>query len=122
MRDDAGKVLSEKKFDLAVIQENSAKLFFPVQEKVLKSVKEKFFVYLELTNKKGEVISKNDYFFLIGDQEKASARFKEWKTERVNQENIHGRYGSYYHFFEEFTEQNGKKLESETQTPRAIGF
>lgn len=45
-----------------------------------------------------------------------------WKDERVKQENDHGRYGSYYHFFKEFTGQDGAKYDSQTQTPRAIGY
>ena len=60
--------------------------------------------------------------FLIGDQEAATARFNEWKLERLEQENLHGGYGSYYHYFKEFTEQDGAKYESGTQIPRAIGF
>ena len=122
IKNDAGKVLTNKTYDVASIEENSAKSFFPVEEKVLKSVKKKFFVTLELTDKTGKVISANDYFFLIGDQAEASEFFKKWKDIRLEQENLHGGYGSYYHFFEEFTEQNGKFYESELQKPKAIGF
>ncbi|WP_430934182.1 glycosyl hydrolase 2 galactose-binding domain-containing protein [Saccharicrinis sp. 156] len=122
MTDESGKVLSTKEFEVAKIDGNSAKSFFAIEEEVLKTVKDKFHVNLELINKKGEMISKNDYFFLIGDQEAARKKYNAWKDERVKQENLHGRYGSYYHFFEEFTEQGGKKYESGTQTPRAIGF
>ena len=122
IKDDNGAVLSSKSFDVKEIEENSAKLFFPVEEKVLDKVQEKFFVDLEVTDKQGKVLSKNDYFFLIGDQAAATQRFNEWKLERLEQENKHGAYGSYYHFFKEFTEQDGAKYESETQTPRAIGY
>ncbi len=122
IKDDSGKVLSQKSFDVASIKENSAQSFFRIEEKVLKNVKEKFYVYLELTDKKGKVISKNDYFFLIGDQKTATQRFNKWKQERLEQENKHGGYGSYYHFFEELTGQRGKKYDSGTQRPRAIGY
>ena len=122
IKDDAGKVLSSQSFDVKQIEENSAKSFFPIKENVLKNVKEKFYISLELTNKKGEVISENDYFFLMGDQESATRKFNAWKNDRIEQENLHGRYGSYYHFFKEFTGQDGAKYESGIQTPRAIGF
>lgn len=122
IKGDNQKVLSRKSFEIELIEENSAKSFFEINEKVLKSVNEKFFVELKLSDEHGALISENDYFFLIGDQEEASARFKEWKVERLEQENKHGAYGSYYHFFEEFTGQDGKKYESDKQTPRAIGF
>ena len=119
---EAGKVLTSKEFDVKQIDENSAKSFFNIEEKVLQDVDKKFFIDLVLTDKGGEVISKNDYLFLIGDQKAATARFKKWKLERLEQENQHGAYGSYYHFFREFTGQDGAKYESGTQTPRAIGF
>ena len=75
-----------KTFDIAQIDGNSAKSFFPINEKVLKSVKEKFYVDLELTDKKGNVLSKNDYFFLIGDQQKATETFNAWEQKRIRQE------------------------------------
>ena len=122
MKDDAGVVISSKNFDVAKVDENSAKLFFPISEKVLKTVKTKFYVNLELTDKDGKVISKNDYFFLIGDQKEATTKFNAWKTERLEQENTHGGYGSYYHYFKEFTGQDGAKYDNGTITPRAIGY
>lgn len=120
--DDHKKVLYEKEYTVNQIDENSAQSFFPIKAEVLNSVESKFFVTLELTNNNGEVLSANDYFFLIGDQQEATKYFNEWKNKRIEQENLHGRYGSYYHFFKEFTEQDGAKYESQTQTPRAIGF
>ncbi|KAA1246400.1 sugar-binding domain-containing protein [Aquimarina sp. RZ0] len=122
IKNDTGEVLYSQEFDVASIEGNSAKSFFKIKEKVLKKVKEKFYVDLELTNKKGTVISANDYFFLIGDQEAASKRFKDWKEERLEQENKHGAYGSYYHFFKELTGQDGTKYESGNEIPRAIGY
>ncbi len=122
IKDDSGSIISSKDFDVDIIKENSAKLFFAINEKVLTSVKSKFYVDLELIDKKGKVISKNDYFFLIGNQKAATVRFNEWKEERLEQENKHGAYGSYYHFFKEFTGQDGYKYDSDMQTPRAIGF
>jgi beta-mannosidase len=122
IKDDSGKVVSSKNFNVSKINENSAKSFFAIKEKVLKTVKEKFFVSLELTDGKGSIISKNDYFFLIGNQKKATEHFNKWKLERIKQENTHGGYGSYYHYFDELTGQNGAKLESGNQIPRARGF
>ena len=122
VKDDAGKVLNSQSFDIKKIEENSAKSFFSIKEDLLASVKEKFYVTLEMKDKDGKVISANDYFFLIGDQQEATKYYNEWEKERVKQENLHGRYGSYYHFFKEFTGQDGAKYESGNQIPRAIGF
>ncbi len=124
MKDDNGKVLTTKKYEVAAIDENSAKKFFDVEEKVLKSVDKKFYVELELTNKKGDVISHNDYFFLIGDQTEATKYFNEWGKRRLEKENGNNRggYGTYYHFFDEMIEIDGKKYESDTQKPKAFGY
>lgn len=122
IKDDEGRVLTSSSFKVDELKENSAESFFPIEEKVLETVESKFYVELELSDKKGNILSKNDYFFLIGDQEAATARFNEWKLERIEQENEHGSYGSYYHFFKELTGQDGVKYESGTQTPRAIGY
>lgn len=122
MKDHAGKVISSKQFNVPKIEENSAKSFFPIEEKVLKGVEGKFYVNLELVNKDGEIISHNDYFFLIGDQKAATLYYNKWKDERVEQENKHGRYGSYYHFFKELTGQDGARYEGQNQRPIAIGF
>ncbi len=122
IKDDNGLVLHSQKYDIEKIEENSAKEFFPIEEKVLKTVKEKFYVELELKNKKGEVISHNDYFFLIGDQAEATKYFNEWQKIRLESENADGGagYGSYYHYFPALTGE--EKYESGTQTPRAYGF
>ncbi len=122
MKNEQGEVLSEKTYKIDTIEENSAQSFFEINEDVLSNVTGKFYVELQLKNKKGAVISANDYFFLIGDQTAATKRFRAWKQERLEQENAHGAYGSYYHFFKELTGQDGAKYESGTQTPRAIGF
>ncbi|WET04069.1 beta-galactosidase [Flavobacterium johnsoniae] len=122
MKDDSGAVISTKNFEVSKIEENSAKSFFPINEKVLKTVKSKFFVNLELTDKLGKVISKNDYFFLIGDQKEATKYFNEWQKLRLKEENDNGGYGSYYHYFKEFTGEDGKRYESQIQNPRATGF
>ncbi|WP_252723199.1 glycoside hydrolase family 2 protein [Pseudotamlana agarivorans] len=121
---DSKKVLFKESYKVSEIEENSAKQFFAINEDVLGKVDEKFYVELELLDKKGNQISHNDYFFLIGDQAEATAHFQAWKEKRLEQENAEGRggYGSYYFFFDEFTGQNGKKYESGTQTPRARGF
>ncbi len=122
IKNEDGKVLKSEKFDFGTIEENSAKKFVDISAEILSKVDKKFTVLLELKDSSGKVISSNDYFFLIGNQEQASARFKEWKQERLDLENKYGKYGSYYHYFDEFTGENGKKYESGVQTPRATGF
>ncbi|WP_366183816.1 sugar-binding domain-containing protein [Flavobacterium ovatum] len=122
VKDDSGNIVLNKNFAVNAIDENSAKSFFAIDEKVLKTVKSKFFVNLELTDKGGNVISKNDYFFLIGDQAAASKRFKEWKQERLDLENKNGGYGSYYHYFKELDSDSTIRYESGIQTPKAKGF
>ncbi|EIJ40718.1 beta-galactosidase/beta-glucuronidase [Galbibacter orientalis DSM 19592] len=124
IKNDKKNTLFNKTYDVAKIDENSARKFFEINQDILGKVKEKFYVELELLDSDGNQISHNDYFFLIGDQEVATKHFQAWKEERLKQENEngHGGYGSYYFFFDEFTRENGKDYESGTQTPRAKGF
>ncbi|MFY0689942.1 MAG: hypothetical protein JXQ90_22415 [Cyclobacteriaceae bacterium] len=119
---EAGKVLMNETYYFGEITGNSAKKFEEIKADVLSKVEKQFFVALELKGKTGNVVSKNDYFFLIGDQKQATARFREWKTERLQLENKYGTYGSYYHFFDELSGENGAKYESGVQVPRAQGF
>lgn len=124
IKNDKGRVISKKSYSILEIEENSAKRFFSVEEKVLKKVKKKFFVELELLDKEGKQISHNDYFFLIGDQEADTERFRDWKQKRLEHENDngHGGYGTYYFYFDEMTRENGKNYDSGIQIPRAKGF
>ena len=122
IKDASGKILNAQNFDIKKIEENSAKQFFEIKEDVLASVKDRFVVELEMKDTAGNIISANDYFFLIGDQQEATKYYNSWKQKRIEQENLHGRYGSYYHFYKEFTGQDGAKYESGKQIPRAIGF
>ena len=124
IKNDKGRVISKKSYSILEIEENSAKRFFSVEEKVLKKVKKKFFVELELLDKEGKQISHNDYFFLIGDQEADTERFRDWKQKRLEHENDngHGGYGTYYFYFDEITRENGKNYDSGIQIPRAKGF
>ncbi|OHX68173.1 beta-mannosidase [Flammeovirga pacifica] len=122
IKNDEGNVLSKKEYKIGTVERNSAKKFESISEDVLEKINKKFFVELELTDQKGKVISSNDYFFLIGDQKEASDQFKVWMKERMDLENKYGLYGSYYHFFDDFTGENGGSYDSETQTPKAFGF
>ena len=124
IKNDKGRVISKKSYSILEIEENSAKRFFSVEEKVLKKVEKKFFVELELLDKEGKQISHNDYFFLIGDQEADTERFRDWKQKRLEHENDngHGGYGTYYFYFDEMTRENGKNYDSGIQIPRAKGF
>lgn len=122
IKNENSKVLYNKSFDLKEIEENSATSFQKISANVLNNVDKKFFVELELRNSKDEIISANNYFFLIGDQEKATKEFNKMKEKRLEIENKFGGYGTYYFFYDDMTRQNGKNYESQTQTPRANGF
>ncbi|WP_282039271.1 glycoside hydrolase family 2 protein [Saccharicrinis aurantiacus] len=118
IKDDAGAVLSTQKFDVAKIDANSAKSLFAINEKVLKSVDKKFFVTLKLSDKKGNALSENDYFFLIGDQAEATKKFNKMKEVRVKNESKY-KYGNYYRFFDDI---DNKTYDSGTQHPKAFGY
>ncbi len=119
-KNDKGKVIKREIQSIGNIEENSAEKFFDTDVDLSK-VKEKFYVELTLKNSKGEVVSTNDYFFLIGDQQEATKYFNQWGRERGKGVRKYS-YPNYYRFFDEMTGENGKSLDSKVQTPRAIGF
>lgn len=121
IKGDEGKVLLKKSFEISTIDENSAKSFFDIDAPVLKGVMDKFYVSLVLTNKKGKVLSANNYFFLIGDQEAATSAFNEMGAKRKAIEAKY-HYGNYYMFFDEMRRENGKDYQSGTERPKAYGF
>ncbi|MEM6842712.1 MAG: sugar-binding domain-containing protein [Bacteroidota bacterium] len=114
-----GSVLTEETYKIDNIAENSSVKLADVTQDVLGKVTESFTVELELVDKKGEVLSSNEYLLLIGNQQQASAQFKEMGQE-INQKIGKYTYGNYYRFFPEL---NGEQdWDSETDIPRATGF
>ncbi|MRT92013.1 beta-galactosidase [Ancylomarina sp. 16SWW S1-10-2] len=121
IEDDKGKVLKSSKYDVDMVAENSAKKFFDIDEDILKSVDKKFFVKLQLLDKKGNEISANDYFFLIGDQAAATKQFNGMK-DKMQKRNGKYTYGNYLRFFDDMTRENGKDYKSGIENPRASDY
>jgi beta-mannosidase len=68
-------------YEVKKIDPNSSRMVAEFKEEILKDVPDHFHVELMLVDRKGEMLSTNDYLFLIGDQEKASERMKELRGE-----------------------------------------
>ena len=121
IQDSDNAILSESTFDIKEIEENSSKMFFEIKEDVLKNVSDKFYLNLELKNRKREVISSNSYMFLIGDKEAAALKFQELGAE-VKKRNSEYSYGNYFRFFDKLTRENNKEYDSKTDSIKARGF
>ncbi|NIJ45862.1 beta-mannosidase [Wenyingzhuangia heitensis] len=121
IKDDAKNVLFKKSFNIDEIGENSSTKVLEINQKILKRVKKNFYVTLELKDKKGNVISENDYMLLIGDQQKASAQFKKM-GEEVRNRNRKYTYGNYYKFYDKYSGDNKEELESKLDTIKTRGF
>ncbi len=121
IKNNSGESLHKEAFDIKKIEENSAKKFLDVSADVLESVKDQFMVYLVMKDKKGNVLSANEYMLLIGDNAEAMAEYEKYLIQRREAEQIYP-YGSYYRFFPEMIRKDGKDYNSETETPRAEGF
>ncbi len=119
--DDDRKVLKEASFKVNKIEENSSKKFFDLNADVLKNVQKNFYVALELKDANGAVLSSNNYMFLIGDQKGDAAKFKKMGEEIRDRNSIYS-YGNYYRFFEQYTGENKKELESKTDKIKTRGF
>lgn len=118
-KNDKGQVLASGSKKIGSVKEDSAKKFFSIEVKGLNKTDKKFTVHLTLKNK--EVISENDYMFLIGDQKKASAHMKAMQKEMMGRVREYT-YGNYLRFFPSMVNQDGANRESDMQTPRAVGF
>jgi len=120
-KNDSGEILKKSTFEIGEIPANSANKFVDITVDVLDKVNEKIFVEITLIDNSGELISSNDYFFLIGDQAKASEQFKEMGRALVKK-NGEFTYGNYYRFYDDLTRQNGKDYKSDIEQPKAQGF
>jgi beta-mannosidase len=120
-KNELGTVLKSEELKIGKIPANSAKKYMDLTADVLDKVNAKVFVELLLHDKSGNHISSNDYFFLIGDQVKASEQFKE-KGRKLVKKNSRYTYGNYYRFFDEMTRENGKDYKSGSEKPKAQGF
>lgn len=121
IKDDSGNSLKKSEFNISKIAENSAAKFFVINEDVLSSIEKQFTVHLKLKNNTDEILSANEYLFLIGDQAEASAQFKEMRKAIV-QKNSKYTYGNYYRFFPKMIREDGRDHQSDTQHPKAKGF
>ncbi|TXE07104.1 beta-galactosidase [Seonamhaeicola algicola] len=117
-KDETGKKLQEETFNIDTVKANSASKFKNITANVLNKVNKRFFVNLELKNTNGVVVSKNDYFFLIGNQKEATKKFNAWGKERQKLEAEYG-YPNYYRFYDDHTNET---YQTKTQTPKARGF
>ncbi|WP_341226318.1 sugar-binding domain-containing protein [uncultured Arcticibacterium sp.] len=115
-----GQVLASKSQKVPLVEKNSSKRFFAIEESVLGNVQDSFNVKLSLKDGTGKVVSANDYLFLIGDQKLADAEMKRMGEER-NQNNQKYTYGNYFMFFPEYNGQ-GNQVESKTDKISTVGF
>ncbi|WP_282121771.1 glycoside hydrolase family 2 protein [Algibacter mikhailovii] len=120
-KNENGKELISKTFDIGNVKGNSAKKFEDISADVLSNIEKQLFVELKLTDASGQVISYNDYFFLIGNQDKATKEFNAMRDKRRILESEYG-YGNYYRFFDAMTGDEGKVYQSGIETPRARGY
>ncbi|MFI3278233.1 MAG: hypothetical protein SNH28_05535, partial [Rikenellaceae bacterium] len=121
LKDDNKKAIRTERFKIGKVGENSAKKFESISWKSLSTVDKRFYVELQLLGDKGEQLSSNEYFFLIGDQKSASAEFKKMGVEMQRNSQKY-RYGNYYYFYPAMIDEDGESYQSGTEIPRAKGF
>jgi beta-mannosidase len=118
--DEKGNILIKKDAKIAALTPNSSKQFFEIEQKILAQVNNSFDIKLELMDSNGNVISKNKYHFLIGDQAQASLKMKEMGKE-LQLKNQKYTYGNYFMFYPEYNGE-GKQVESQTDKITTKGF
>ncbi|MDO6801442.1 glycoside hydrolase family 2 TIM barrel-domain containing protein [Wenyingzhuangia sp. 1_MG-2023] len=121
IKDDEGNVLAKNSFDVGTVGGNSSLKLKSLNDKVLKTVKKFFYVTLELKDKKGDIVSANEYMFLIGDQKEASKKFKAMGLE-IRKRNQTYTYGNYYKFFDKLSGENEQEYKTKLDTIKSRGF
>ncbi|KAA3659642.1 MAG: beta-galactosidase, partial [Calditrichaeota bacterium] len=119
--DDNGKKLLSKTYPIEAIKANSSEKFVELNLNFLKKVEKTFHVELGLMDDNGKTISQNSYFFLIGDQQKASDKMKAM-GKAMRARNGKYTYGNYYRFFPDVVRKGEKDWQSGKDAPKADGF
>jgi len=107
IQDKAGKVIEDKKFPFTVTPDSAAKVT-DVAWKLPANLSGEFQLHLSLTDSSGKELSKNQYTFLVGDEEAAR---KERLKLREHYQELKKKAGSnnYYRFFPELTGEKQKR-------------
>ncbi|MFI3248433.1 MAG: hypothetical protein R3Y39_04815 [Rikenellaceae bacterium] len=121
VKDDAGNVVKSDKFDVKSIGENCAFKLTDIDWDVLDGVEKKFYVEMSLTDKSGNELSKNNYFFLIGDQKEATLRMNEMNKEESESISKYTN-GNYLRYFPAIVGEGGENYNSQIEIPRAYGY
>lgn len=121
IQDDDGNQLLSRSVKIENILPDSSVRLSEIEEPILRDVEKHFSVLLSLKDEHGNELSSNNYMFLIGDQEAASAKYKKMGTEFVNRKRQYGA-GNYYRYFPSMVNVDGKDHQSDTHTPQARGF
>ncbi len=121
VKSDAGVVVKSDSFAVNNIGENCAFKLTDIDWDVLSGVESKFYVEMTLKSKKGEVLSANEYFFLIGDQREATLVMNAMNKE-MNSDIVKYTNGNYLRYFPSITGENGESWNSQTEIPRAKGY
>ncbi len=121
VKDDSGKVVKSESFAVKSIGENSAFKLNDINWSVLRDVKAKFYVEMSLKDKSGKELSKNNYFFLIGDQKEAT---KVMNKMNVEERESTAKYtgGNYLRYYPMITGEDGGNWQSGVDIPRAKGY
>lgn len=121
VKDHRGVEIYSDSYDVKSIKENCAFKVGGLKSGVLSGVEGSFTVELELTSKSGEVLSANEYLFLIGDKESAVAELKRMNIE-MQKSSFDFTSGNYYRYFPAMWGGDGEWYESDVETPVAAGF
>jgi beta-mannosidase len=122
IKNDEGQEIYRMNTDVDGIEENSSFQLASIEEKVLKKVEREFTLELELLDSEEELLSANDYLFLIGNQEEATKQFNNWNKRIMTDKGGKYDYPNYYRFFPTMREENDVQHNSDVEIPRASGF
>jgi len=119
--DERGKDLNKQGIEVATIAPDSSASIGDVAWPIAGQADKHFTIFLSLTDAQGKEISSNEYMLLIGDQEAAREKMREFGAVLSKTSNEFT-CGNYYRFFPDMIKQKDQDWQGQTQTPRAAGF
>mgnify|MGYP001791539532 FL=1 len=114
------QLLSEEKFSVATIAEDSSASVAEVSCEVPGAIGDKFFAKLTLNNEHGQELSANEYTFLVADEPVDRAKLKALGEEARRIKDKFG-WANYFRYFRGLSGEDGS-TEADEQRPTANGF
>ncbi|MGB5263302.1 MAG: sugar-binding domain-containing protein, partial [Lutimonas sp.] len=113
-------ITKEEQFDISEINGDSSSKYIDVSSNVTGEIGDKFYAEMTLLDAKENVLSENDYMFLVADKKKDRAELRAIGLEAFEIKQKYG-WANYFRYFPGLGAEDGH-LEADQKMPIARGF